>query len=382
MVEGGVDGHPVAFDAGGKLDEYRDATALGPGDPPVQGLFTFLALDRKHMPQALFEQVGAIQTGIGLGDPGQFGALAFGEVLGVLPQRVAGALEPPCPLAARTWCGVLTGPAPAPLGFGARDRPCVVPGSAPLDVERLGGPGHHMKRIGALNRIRAALGDHVSDPVRGIGRNVSNLGGPLSAQGIEEQAQGGLVVARGGPHQPAAVVIDDHRQVPVVALVGDLIDTDAAQVREPVNALFGVGPDPGHDRPDGAPGDPHQLAHRGLRTRHRQPGHRVIESIRVPGMMTRPRHRHHRRPMGGAVHPRRLGLQEHLDGAPIQTAPLAQARTAVIPGRLATAATTAAQHCTSWPHPGDHPRTVSGVILLEFDILNHGALVDTQQRTK
>ncbi|KDM94684.1 hypothetical protein EE54_13630 [Mycobacterium tuberculosis] len=48
-----------------------------------------------------------------------------------------------------------------------------------------------MKRIGALNRIRAALGDHVSDPVRGIGRNVSNLGGPLSAQGIEEQAQGG-----------------------------------------------------------------------------------------------------------------------------------------------------------------------------------------------
>lgn len=99
-------------------------------------------------------------------------------------------------------------------------------------------------------------------------------------------------------------------------------------------------------------------------------------------MMTRPRHRHHRRPMGGAVHPRRLGLQEHLDGAPIQTVPLAQARTAVIPGRLATAATTAAQHCTSWPHPGDHPRTVSGVILLEFDVLNHGALVDTQQRTK
>lgn len=93
MVEGGVDGHPVAFDAGGKLDEYRDATTLGPGDPPVQGLFTFLALDRKHMPQALFEQVGAIQTGIGLGDPGQFGALAFGEVLGVLPQRVAGALS-------------------------------------------------------------------------------------------------------------------------------------------------------------------------------------------------------------------------------------------------------------------------------------------------
>ena len=41
--------------------------------------------------------------------------------------------------------------------------------------------------------------------------------------------------------------------------------------------FVGVGPDPGHDRPDGAPGDPHQLAHRGLRARHRQPRHRVVE---------------------------------------------------------------------------------------------------------
>ncbi len=58
---GGVDGHPAAFDAGGKLDEYRSCDT-GPRrstGPP----FTFLALYRKHMPQALFEQVGAIQTG-------------------------------------------------------------------------------------------------------------------------------------------------------------------------------------------------------------------------------------------------------------------------------------------------------------------------------
>ena len=59
--------------------------------------------------------------------------------------------------------------------------------------------------------------------------------------------------------------------------IRDLVDADPAQPRQPVDALVGVGPDPGHDRPDGAPGDPHQLAHRGFRTRHRQPGHRVIE---------------------------------------------------------------------------------------------------------
>jgi hypothetical protein len=43
--------------------------------------------------QSLFEEVGAIQPGIGLGDPGQPGGLALGEVFGVFPQRVAGALE-------------------------------------------------------------------------------------------------------------------------------------------------------------------------------------------------------------------------------------------------------------------------------------------------
>jgi hypothetical protein len=50
------------------------------------------------MPQALFEQIGPIQAGIGFGDPGQLGGLTVGEVVGVLPQRVAGALELADPL--------------------------------------------------------------------------------------------------------------------------------------------------------------------------------------------------------------------------------------------------------------------------------------------
>ena len=90
----------VSHDAAGQLDEGGDAAAPGPGDPPVQGLLAFFALDREHVPQALFEQVGAVQPGVGLGDPGQLGGLAFGEVLGVLPQRVAGALELAGPLMA------------------------------------------------------------------------------------------------------------------------------------------------------------------------------------------------------------------------------------------------------------------------------------------
>ena len=238
-----------------------------------------------------------------------------------------------------------------------------------------------MKRIGTADRGRAALGDHVGDPVRGVGGDMGDLRTPLGAQRVEKPPQGGGVAARRGPHQPATVVVDHHRQVVVVALVGDLIDTDPAQIREPVDALFGVGPDPGHDRPHGAPGDPHQLAHRGFRARHRQPGHRVIEGKGVPGMMTRPRHRHHGRPMRGAVHPRRIGLQHHLHGAPIQAPPAAPTLTPVIPGRPAAAAATAARNTASWPHPRHHQLGAVSPLLVELDVLDHRALIDTQQPT-
>ena len=93
VVEGGVDRVAVFDDAVGEFDEDRDAAAPRPRDPPVQGLLAFLAFDRERVPQALFQQVGPIQAGVGLGDPGQLGGLAFGEVFGVLPQRVAGAFE-------------------------------------------------------------------------------------------------------------------------------------------------------------------------------------------------------------------------------------------------------------------------------------------------
>ena len=47
-------------------------------------------------------------------------------------------------------------------------------------------------------------------------------------------------------------------------LVGDLIDPDPPQPGEAVVRGVDVGPHPGDDRPDCAPGDPHQLRDRGL----------------------------------------------------------------------------------------------------------------------
>ena len=59
-------------------------------DPAVECLFAFVAFDGEHVAQSFFEEVGAPQSRVGLGDPVELVALTAGEVAGVLPQRVAG----------------------------------------------------------------------------------------------------------------------------------------------------------------------------------------------------------------------------------------------------------------------------------------------------
>ena len=91
------------------------------------------------------------------------------------------------------------------------------------------------------------------------------------------------------------------------------------------------------------------------------------QSVGVPGVMARPRHRHHRRPMGGAIHPRRIGLQHHLDRSPIQPTPAPPTLTPVIERRLALAAPTAAQHPAARPHPRHHQLDTIGRLLAELE---------------
>jgi hypothetical protein len=86
---------------------------------------------------------------------------------------------------------------------------------------------------------------------------MGDLRTPLGSEGVEEGTQRRLVSTGAGPDQPSGVVVDHDGQVLVVALVGDLIDADPAQTSEQVDLTGGVGPDPGDDRSDGAPGDPH-----------------------------------------------------------------------------------------------------------------------------
>ena len=93
MVQGRVDRFAVLADASAEFDEARDLAALGPAEPRVEQLLAFFAFEPEHLPELLFGQVGPEQLMVDLRDPGELGLLPVGEVLGVVPQRVAGAFE-------------------------------------------------------------------------------------------------------------------------------------------------------------------------------------------------------------------------------------------------------------------------------------------------
>ena len=69
-----------------------------------------------------------------------------------------------------------------------------------------------MKRVGASHRGRASIADHVSDPFGSVSGDVGDPGAstlPRCLQRIEEGVHGRAFAAGTGPHQPAAVVVDD-----------------------------------------------------------------------------------------------------------------------------------------------------------------------------
>jgi hypothetical protein len=86
------DAGEVLADPAAELDERGDPTSCGPVESLVEHEDRSHALDGDDGSELLFEQVGVVETAVDLGDPGELGLLAGGEVLGVLPQRVAGPL--------------------------------------------------------------------------------------------------------------------------------------------------------------------------------------------------------------------------------------------------------------------------------------------------
>ena len=97
------------------------------------------------------------------GDPGQLAGLAGGEILGVLPQRVAAVLQ-------------LLGVA------GHVHAAQQIPHPAPHDVEGLAAPAHDVKRVETQRGVLAGGEGAVTDPLRGVGADELDPAGPFGAE--------------------------------------------------------------------------------------------------------------------------------------------------------------------------------------------------------
>jgi hypothetical protein len=113
---------------------------------------------------------------------------------------------------------------------------------------------------------------------------------------------------------------------------------------------------------------------RGLGAHRGQPRHRLIEAVRVPRAVPRPRHRRHDHPVHRAAHPRRVSLHERLHRAQIQRPPPPASLTTVVAG-AAPPAQSAPPPLT--PHR-PHRRHDHTLLLVEYDTLNH-RLLDAEQ---
>lgn len=126
----------------------------------------------------------------------------------------------------------------------------------------------------------------------------------------------------------------------------------------------------------GAPRDPHQLGHRGLRTLRGQPGDLSVEAAGMTSGVTSPWHRPHRRAVLTTVHPRSVRLEPDRDRAEVQRPPPSSALTVVI-ARCPPTAPAAPPRCpTCGPYRGDQDT----VVLVELDRLDN-RLLDPQKGT-
>jgi hypothetical protein len=142
----------------------------------------------------------------------------------------------------------------------------------------------------------------------------------------EELGQRGAVAARTAPHDHAAGVVGDAREVAVSAAIGDLVDADANEAVE-ATLVKVIGGNASHDPPDRVPGDPEQAGDRRLGHLLGQPRDDILEVARVARPRARPRHRLELRAARAAPQPAQLALDDAAVGAEIEVPPALDATT-------------------------------------------------------
>ena len=142
-------------------------------------------------------------------------------------------------------------------------------------------------------------------------------------------------------------MVGHDQQVALPLAVGNLVDPDPPQPRQPVGLAGPLGDHAGDDARHRAPRDAQQHRHHRQGGVADQPRGGVLERGGGPGSRPRPWHGGDHHPVGRARHPAGRGLQAHLGRAQIQTPPAARF--------LAQVTARAAPPAARAPRPGPAP---------------------------
>jgi hypothetical protein len=164
----------------------------------------------------------------------------------------------------------------------------------------------------------------------------SSLATRSGAELVEERPERRGVLALLGPDDPLRVVVDDHRDVLVVAAVGQLVDTDVHEPLEQVAPLVAAD-DPLDDVADGRPRDAHQLLDGRLVAALSEVSDVVLERPREPRPDVGPGQVLDDDAAPRTVDPARVVLQVPLHACQVEVPPAAPLD-GVVPGAVLTAA--------------------------------------------
>jgi hypothetical protein len=93
VADRSLDAGALVANRAGELSERLEATSPGPLQPRVEDGDRLVAINAVDLSELFFEQGGAVQALVDVLDVDELELLASGQVLGVFPQREAGALE-------------------------------------------------------------------------------------------------------------------------------------------------------------------------------------------------------------------------------------------------------------------------------------------------
>jgi hypothetical protein len=235
----------VFADRAGRLDEWFELGAGGPGEPPVQ---SFLGrLDGRlveDVGEGFLEQVGAVERCIVFLNGAELVPLLGAEVPGSPEQHEAGLLD------RRGLVGTVD------IYQTADHR------SSDL-IDGLGSELEDMEEIEDDLCLRGLVLDRLYKGGGHVDGDGFEFPGPLFSEFVEESVERFGAFSLGGPDDALPVVVYDDGDVSMPFSVAELVDADATEVFEPFGIEL-VGNDTLDDLADRPPGDSHHSGDFGL----------------------------------------------------------------------------------------------------------------------